>query len=108
MSKTSFTVTAWNCGTHLASGLGYGLRLGAMRDQVIDRSWRTVELELVGGPTVQVSITPGFWNRCSELRHPDIGRWFQKLGLDKDWPKGMPYRFTMSAIDKGRFRVTYP
>lgn len=100
-------VTAWNCGTHLKNGRGYGIRLGTHRDQMIDRSWKTVVLELVGGATIEVEITSGFWKKCPELRHPEIGRWFGQLGL-QDWQKGHPHQFTMSALTTGRFRVTYP
>jgi hypothetical protein len=105
--NTSCPVTAWNCGTHLKNGRGYGIRLGTHRDRMMDRSWKTVVLELVGGATFEVEITSGFWKKCPELRHPEIVRWFGQLGLH-DWQKGRPHRFTMSALTPGRFCVTYP
>lgn len=74
---------------------------------MIDRSLKTVVLELVGGATIDVEMTPGFWKNCPELRHTEIGRWFGQLGL-QEWQKGKPHRFTMSALAPGRFRVTYP
>ena len=105
--KRSCPVSAWNSGAHLPSGSGYGLRLGEYRDEMIDRSLKSVFLELAGGSTIEASISTAFWRKCPELRHPEIGRWFQLLGL-KRWPKGSPHRFTMTALASNRFRVTYP
>ena len=106
---SSCPVSAWNSGRHLENGKGYGIRLGKYRDQMVDRSHETVELELVGGHTtynITVKLTAGFWKRCPELRHPKIGKWFGELGLQR-WPKRKPHKFTMSSLDKRRFRVTY-
>lgn len=104
--STEWQVSSWNCGTYLESGRGYGLRLGVHRD-VIDRAWDKVTLELDGGATFEVTILPGFWKKCPELRHPEIGLWLVKLGLQR-WPLGNPHRFSMSAVSPRHFRVSYP
>ena len=57
-------VTAWNNGTPLKSGAGYGLKLDAGdRDRIFQREWKTIILELEGAPDeLEVNIgKPSFW-----------------------------------------------
>lgn len=83
----------------------YGLRVSiADRDRHFDRAWDAVTLSLPDGSKVDAPITPGFWNKCSEVRSPEIGRWFVASGL-APWPKGTPPRFELRMLGPVRFEV---
>lgn len=55
-------VKAWNNGTLLKNGAGYGLKLDA-GDRIFQREWKTIILELEGTPDeLEVNIAkPSFW-----------------------------------------------
>lgn len=97
----AFTATGWKGGT-------YGIRVGAHnRDKFFDPDWKTVELELVGGPEAQkvvVSVSQSFWQNCPELRAAAIGRWLMGLGL-APWLKGSPPRLQLEAQGDGALKV---
>ena len=53
-------VTAWNNGKHHESGAGYGFKLNATdRDREIDRSWKSVVVELPNSVKVEANIDKG-------------------------------------------------
>jgi hypothetical protein len=69
-----------------------------------DRAWDSVTLDLESGPTVNVSLSPGFWRTCAELRSAEIGRWM--LGLDlAPWPSGDPPAMRLTPMGEGSFVV---
>ena len=106
MGDTNFQATAWNNGQHHISGAGYGLRVGAQnRDQFFHRSWNHVTLHLQGyDEPVNVTITPSFWRRCSELRSTDIGRWLIQKRY-APWEKGNPPQFRITQKGGKVFEV---
>jgi hypothetical protein len=101
-------VSAWNNGTHLKSGAGYGLRMSrAIRDRWFRPEWPNVVLELDGGTRVAISLTPSFWRSCSELRSAELGRWLLRLGL-APWPSGAPPFLELEHMEGSRFRLSLP
>jgi len=101
-------VTAWNNGSHHASGAGYGIKLSvADRDANMDRGWKKITLEFEGSPrTTEVNIDKvSFWNEtCRELIDKEIGMWLKSNGLDQ-WPRGNPPKLRLEAISRGRFKL---
>ena len=71
-------VTAWNNGSHLKSGVGYGLKVDIRdRDTYFDPDAESVALRLPNGKEIAVNTAKvSFWSEtCSELIHKEIGRW---------------------------------
>ena len=100
MNNAAFQVSAWHDGNN-----AYGLRVGRFRDQFFDRSWNVIILSLAeGGAPFEAELTPGFWRKCCEIRHPKIRDWFRKNGITT-WPKGKPPTFLMCHMGESRFRV---
>ena len=53
--------TAWNNGSHHASGAGYGLRVsGEDRDRYSDRDWSEVVFDLDGEVEARATISDSF------------------------------------------------
>lgn len=99
-------VTAWNNGTPLKSGAGYGLKLDAGdRDRIFQREWKTIILELEGTlDELEVNIAkPSFWGAtCRELINAEIGRWLIRNDL-APWSKGVPPKLLLKQIKDNRF-----
>lgn len=104
--NTTFTATAWRsaAGTK-TSGVTYGLRFGINGRKLIEGHPTFVTLALHHGPTIQIEITPGFWERCPEIRDRRIGEWFRALNITLPWPHGKPHRFIVSRIATNSFKV---
>lgn len=102
--------TAWNNGTHLKSGAGYGFKISIPdRDRFFDRRWRSVFVELPGanGNTeTEVNIAkPSFWSdTCHELISRDIGQWLRENG-HAPWRRGRPPKVRVDLAGERRFRV---
>lgn len=95
----SLEVTAWSNG-----GTTYGLRIGKPnRDRFFNRDWNGIVLE-VDGETYRVSITPGFWKECPEIRDPVIREWLRQHRSLK-WPKGQPPKAALIPLGGNRFRL---
>lgn len=79
-------VTAWNNGSHISTGAGYGLKLD--------------------GSSVIVSINvakASFWDTtCRELINAEIGRWLIRNNL-APWAKGIPPKLTLLHVGSNRF-----
>ena len=101
-------VTAWNNGSPLPSGSGYGVKLAADdRDRYFQRHWENIELELEDyAHIVKVNVAKSsFWNsKCRELIHSEIGRWLIDNGLGS-WQLGQPPRLSLEFISSNRFRL---
>lgn len=99
-------VTAWNNGQHAASSAGYGLKISISdRDRYLNRSWKTVTLELEGkSEPVMVNIDKdSFWGpTCQELLKKEIGIWLRQNEL-APWPRGRPPKLKMDLITGSRF-----
>ena len=102
-------VTAWNNGTQLKSGAGYGVKLNASdRDRFFQRDWKSIRLSLEGtSHVIEVNIAkPSFWETtCRELISAKIGRWLIRNGL-APWPKGHPPKLFLKHIDNNHFVLT--
>lgn len=86
----------------------YGLRVRtADRDRFFDRAWKTVVIDLPGGPEVIVRIKPSFWDQCPELLSADISRWLQRNGL-APWARGYPPRITLEYMSGNHFMAKLP
>lgn len=98
-------VTAWNNGAWHTSGAGYGIKVCPdERDQYFQRSWSDVRIELEGNGTVNVRLSPSFWNACKELRKKEIGIWMQARGFS-NWPNRQPPQFDLTPLGNRTFRL---
>jgi hypothetical protein len=70
-------VAGWSNGSpNPVTGAGYGIRIVRIdRDRDFRPDWTDVCVQLNGGDTALVSISPSFWRSCSELRSSSIGLW---------------------------------
>lgn len=104
-SSAGISASAWSNGAPGSNGSGYGLKVTPQtRDAHFDQSWQSVTLSLPTGTQVEAPITPSFWNKCTEIRHADIGKWFVAQGL-APWPKGEPPGFDLRVLGPARFEV---
>jgi hypothetical protein len=93
--------TGWRGG----KGNMYGIRFGkANRDLYFARSWNNIDIEL-DGVLHTLQITPGFWNKCPEVRGAAVRDWLQRHSLTK-WVRGKPPKITFEQSGGNRFRVT--
>lgn len=100
--------TAWNNGSHSASGAGYGLRVSVDdRDRYFDKGWREVVFDLDGEGEATSPVSESFWRRCSELRSAEVGRWLRGRDL-APWPKGSPPNLEVQPVGGNRFVVSQP
>ncbi len=97
--------TGWH-GGNVATPLepaGYGVKFAAVdRDAYFDNSWSDAILELDGGGSVSIPLSPSFWRTCSELRSADVGRWLLAAKA-APWPKGNPPGIVVKHIEGNRF-----
>jgi len=102
-------VTAWNNGTQLKSGAGYGVKLNARdRDRFFQRDWKSIRLSLEGtSDVIEVNIAKSsFWGTtCRELISAKIGRWLIRNGL-APWPKGNPPKLSLELIEGNQFLLS--
>ena len=104
------TWTAWNNGSHHASGAGYGLKVPIYdRDSHIHRSFRSISLEVPSKGeyrTIQFNIDKdSFWNdECRELISKEFGKWLRE-GAYAPWVKGEPPKFRISKIVNRTYRL---
>ena len=103
-------VTAWNNGSHLLTGAGYGLKVDINdRDKYFRKSWTNVFLELEGEEErILVNVDKSsFWSAtCGELISKDIGVWLIK-NKKAPWPNGYPVKMRMDCIDDNRFNIEF-
>ena len=95
--------SGWKTGSpNDETGAGYGIRISLFdRDEHFRRVWSSVTLELGEDDVVQVNLSNSFWNRCSELRKKEIGKWMLDRGL-APWPKGYPPQFRLEPCHTWR------
>ena len=94
--------SAWSSGNGT-----FGIRVGfPNRDRHFDRSWTEIEIE-VDGQLHRFALTPGFWNKCPEVRDSGstaIRDWLRQ-NRTLNWQTGEPPRFQLVPIGAGRFRL---
>lgn len=101
-------VTAWNNGKHHRNGAGYGFKFDATdRDRNIQRSWRTLVVELPNGQRVEANIDkPSFWSgSCREIISKEFGAWLLQNRY-APWPKGSPPKFRLSHQSGNHFKLS--
>jgi len=101
--------TAWNNGSHLRSGGGYGFKIEAAdRDRHISRAWKTVLVDLPGPEqaTVEVNIDKkSFWSStCREIVSHVIGKWLIANGY-APWRCSTPPKFSVVETARRHFAV---
>jgi len=95
--------TGWHNGTRPEEPNGYGLKIVERdRDKYFDRDWEEVLITLEAGPEVTIALSPSFWRSCSELRSPDVGRWFLENSA-APWRQGSPPGVVVTPLDGNRF-----
>lgn len=85
----------------------YGIRVGAKnRDAHFESEWSEVTV-LINGSEETFRLTPGFWNKCPEIRdnkHRAMRRWLDThYGLP--WPYKKPPRFQLIPLGSNRFEL---
>lgn len=105
MSGKGFSARGWHNGSPRPSGAGYGFAIATRdRDVYFEDSWKSVELLLESGPTVEVPLTSSFWRNCPEMRSAEIGGWLLQIGA-APWAKGSPPRFELLPKEPAFFTV---
>lgn len=100
-----FETTVWAGSTpNIITGSGYGINIPIkIRDEIFQRNWENIELDLDGLITC-VPISKAFWNKCNEVRSPDIGKWLIKNNVHT-WIKGKPTKLEVTYIKANKFKV---
>lgn len=98
-----FFATGWSNG-----GNARGLRISPKaRKRYFEKEWGSVSLSIPDEPEpVQVNITASFWRKCTELRDPKIGDWFERTH-NFCWPKGRPPRIRFVPNGPRSFAVSF-
>ncbi|MCG8643325.1 MAG: hypothetical protein MI862_26600 [Desulfobacterales bacterium] len=95
-------VTTWHNGYGL-----YGIRIGNLkRDKYFEQTWKRVQIKMDGIDRTFV-LTPGFWEKCPEIRdkgEPFIKKWLQKHKT-LEWPKGKPPKMKLIKIEGSQFKL---
>jgi len=101
----NFNSTPWTNGKpNHRTGSGFGLRIPKdIRETLFQVDWKNIEIS-TGGKIFNVPITPGFWNKCNEIRSAEIGKWLIENGLDI-WPKGHPPKIKVRYNGGRRFTI---
>jgi hypothetical protein len=103
-------VKAWNNGSHLPDGNGYGIKIDVHdRDAIFLHEWKVILLDLESEMSpVEINIDKSsFWNKsCRELINIRIGKWLIKNQL-APWEKGKPPILTLEQVGGNRFKLYY-
>ena len=102
-----FVGTAWNNGSHQASGAGYGIKLTPRdRDMYFRKPEVFLNLEGRAGDIPVNTDKQSFWNdTCRELISKEIGLWLIDNGK-APWEKGRPPKLQLEPAGKRTFKVT--
>lgn len=92
MNPTPY-LTGWHSGS--AGGGTFGLRFGRFR-ALVPRNTKVITLALAEGPKFEAKITDGFWDKCPEIRAPEIRTWMAMQSISYPWPGGKPPKFKFS------------
>ena len=102
-SVNGVRATAWHNGGPPSAPAGYGIKFSTQdRDRHFDPKWSAVTIEMEGGGSALVALTPSFWRSCSELRSADIGRWLLETGA-APWPSRHPPGIAVNHVGENRF-----
>lgn len=108
MSNQTFITTVYTSHPNHKTGGGFGVNIPCdKRDSLFKREWKTVQLHIGGivQESVEVPLTPSFWQKCNELRNRAIGVWVIKEGLER-WAKGHPSKIRVTHRGGNRFAIS--
>lgn len=83
-----------------------GLRFAKADWLLLERTLESFEIE-IEGKSYTFAISPGFWNKCHEIRdcgEPVLENWLKFEGLIP-WPKGNPPKFELEPLGGNEFRL---
>ena len=107
--ESDMIVSAWrNSSAQKTTGTMFGLRLGAaLRNKLLPQRVEQVTVQLQDNPVLKVvvTLTDGFWNKCPEFKHPEIGPWLQRQSIPIPWPRGLPPKFRLVQHGPAEFEV---
>ena len=98
-----FIVSAWNNGNLNYCNKSFGVRF-KLKDRNIcfKKTHRNIMLSIEGNDFFSINLTQGFWNKCPEFKHKEIGLWFYKNRIIP-WKKGSPPKFHLTKVEEGKF-----
>jgi len=101
-----FETTVWTNGKpNTNTGSGYGINIPLkIRRSIFQESWDSIELDL-DGSIIHIPLTNAFWNKCNEVRSPEIGKWLIKNNANT-WRKGKPTKVEIIQIDGNQFKAS--
>lgn len=101
-----FETTVWSSGKpNNITGAGFGIRIPKeIKENIFSEQWSHVLIK-TSKSSFKVDITPGFWNKCNELRNPKIGLWLIENNLNH-WKTGFPSKVGVEYLGNQDFRLT--
>lgn len=100
--------TAWNNGTHLRNGRGYGFKVSIPdRDAFFNKEWDSIVVEIEEFPDpIEISIEKdAFWSESSvPLTSLAVGKWLIKNGMSA-WPIGNSPVFVLEPVKDNQFKI---
>ncbi|MCQ8820289.1 hypothetical protein NQT65_08745 [Pseudoalteromonas agarivorans] len=101
-----FKTTVWSSGKpNNITGAGFGIRIPKeIKENIFSEQWRHVLIK-TNNHSFKVDITPGFWNKCNELRNPQIGLWLIENKLNH-WKSGFPSEVGVEYLGNQDFKLT--
>lgn len=98
-----FIVSAWNSGNLNHNTKSFGIRFRLKdRNSCFNKTPKKVLLSIEGSDFFTINLTSGFWNKCLEFKHLEIGLWFFKNGIIP-WIKGSPPKFNLTKLEENKF-----
>ena len=98
-------VSCWFGGPDKKTPAGYDIRIKPKdRERYFNKSWKSIIIELENDETIEVRVSPSFWEECIELRSAKIGRWLFKNGL-ATWPKQKVPHLDLQPSGERRFAL---
>ncbi|WP_299666059.1 hypothetical protein [uncultured Polaribacter sp.] len=98
-----FEVSAWNSGNLNYRSKSFGIRLKLKdRNLCFNETPKNVLLSIEGNDFFTVNLTQGFWNKCPEFKHLEIGLCFFENGMIS-WEKENPPKFNLTKIDENKY-----
>ena len=101
-----FETSIWTNGKpNTSTGSGYGINIPLkIRKSIFQKSWNSMKLDL-DGSIVDIPLTSAFWNKCNEVRSPEIGKWLIKHNANS-WIRGKPTKVEMIQVQGNQFKVS--
>ena len=101
---TKIKVSAWNDGKHNLKGNGYGISVGKKGRKFFKKDITSINLSIENSYFIQVKITNGFWNKCTEFRDKRIGEWMITNNL-APWKNRKNPKFNLTVLENNKFHL---